>query len=67
MVVAQLVEQLLPKAEIGGLKLDSSNFIYYQLHLNCVEKTKLKKKRLGMVQLKRCTKPIAKKLIDDKK
>ena len=46
--MAQLVEWLLPAPRIQSL----DNFIYYHLHSNCVEKTKIKKKRLGMGRLK---------------
>ena len=49
MVVAQLVEQLLPTPEIRGLNLDIGKI----LSTNCtIEKTKIKKKRPGMAHLK---------------
>ena len=50
MVVAQLVERSLPTAEIRGLNL----IIGKILSTNCIiEKMKIKKKRLGMAQLKK--------------
>ena len=52
-VEAQLVEWSLPTPEIRSSNPDISNFIYYQLYKNCVEKTKIKKKRLGMAQTKK--------------
>ena len=46
MVVALLVERLLPTSEICGSNPVIGNIIYYRLYcINCVEKTKIKKKR----------------------
>ena len=48
MVVAQLVERSLPTPEIRGLNPDIGKI----LSTNCtIEKTKIKKKRLGMAHL----------------
>ena len=48
-VVAQLVAQSLPTTEIRGLNPDIGEI----LSTNCaIEKTNIKKKRLGMVDLK---------------
>ena len=47
--MAQLVEQLLPTPEVSGFNPIIGKF-------NCIDKTKLKKKRLGMAQfLKKST------------
>ena len=47
--MAQLVAQSLPTTEIRGLNPDTGEI----LSTNCaIEKTKIKKKRLGMVDLK---------------
>ena len=44
-VVAQLVERLLPIPEIRGSNPVIGYIIYYQLYLkNCIEKTKIKKR-----------------------
>ena len=52
MVVAQLVERLLPTSEIRGLNPDIGKI----LSTNCtIEKTKIKKKRPGMAHLKKTT------------
>ena len=47
--VAQLVEQLLPTPEIRGSNTAIGKFLYI---INCIEKTKIKKKRPGMAHLK---------------
>ena len=47
-MVAQLVEQLLPTPEIRG-----SNLVIYQSYNRIKEKAKIKKKRPGMVHLKK--------------
>ena len=56
-VVAQLVERLLPIPEVrGSIQVIGKNlfiywtFVYFQL---CIEKTKIKKKRPGMAHLKK--------------
>ena len=60
-VVAQLVERLLPKAEVlGSNPVIGKNlfiywtFVYCQL---CIEKTKIKKKRPGMAHKKTTVRP----------
>ena len=47
-VVAQLVEWLLPIPEICSLILVIGNINYKTLYLNCVEKKEIKKKRPRM-------------------
>ena len=50
MVVAQLVERLLPTPDIHNLKPDIGKILF----ANCtIEKTKIKKKWLGMAHLKK--------------
>ena len=49
-VVAQLVERLFLTPEFRGSNPATGNFNYYlltALHLNCIEKTKIKKKEAG--------------------
>ena len=47
MVVAQLVEQSLPTAEIHGLNPVIAKFITLNCSKNYIEKTKIKKKEAG--------------------
>ena len=52
-VVAQLVERLPPTLEIRGSNpVIGKTFIKHLFTVNCVEKTKIKKKRPGMAHLK---------------
>ena len=54
-VVAQLVEQLLPTPEVHGSNPVIVKLLYVE-HLctvNCFEKTKIKKKRLVMAHFKK--------------
>ena len=50
MVVAQLIELSLPTPEIhGSSPVKGKTFYIEHLYtINCIEKTKIKKKRLGM-------------------
>ena len=53
-VVAQLVERLPPTLEIRGSNpVIGKTFIKHLFTVNCVEKTKIKKKRPGMAHLKK--------------
>ena len=52
MVVVRLAERSLPTPDIRGSNPVIGNFIYYQLYqLSRIDKTKIKKKRLGMAHL----------------
>ena len=51
-VVAQLVEWLLPTPEVRGSNPVISKKLYSMFTVNCIEKTKIKKKRLGLANLK---------------
>ena len=48
MIVAQLVERLLPIPEVRGSSPVIGKKLYRIFTVNCVEKTKIKKKRPGM-------------------
>ena len=49
MVVAQLVERSLPIPEVHGSNLVIDKLLYLTMFtVNCIEKTKIKKKRPGM-------------------
>ena len=50
-VVAQLVEQSLPTLEIRGWNPVIGKILYYQLYNQNKEKTKIKKKKLGIGHL----------------
>ena len=52
-VVAQLVERLLPIPEVRGSYPVIGNNSYSTITVNCIEKTKIKKKRPGMAQFKK--------------
>ena len=47
-VVAQLVERLLPIPEVRGSNPVIGKNLYRTFTVNCIEKTKIKKKRPGM-------------------
>ena len=47
-VVAQLVEWSLPMPEVLGLNPVTGKNLYLTFTVNCIEKTKIKKKRPGM-------------------
>ena len=47
--MAQLVEPLLPIPEVRGSNPVVGKTLYLTFTVNCIEKTKIKKKRLGMV------------------
>ena len=47
-VVAQLVERSLSIPEVRGSNSDIGKFFYWILTVNCIEKTKIKKKRPGL-------------------
>ena len=53
LVVAQLVERSLPTPEVCGSYPVTSKFLYWTFNclptVNCIENTKIKKKRPGMV------------------
>ena len=51
-VVAQLVEQLLPILEVRCSNPVIGKIYIEHFTVNCVEKTKIKKKRLGKAHLK---------------
>ena len=53
MVVAQLVEWSLPTPEVHGSNLFISQNLYWTFTINCIEKTKIKKKRPGMGHFKK--------------
>ena len=53
MVVAQLVEQLLPIPEVRGSNQVISKNSYWTSNVNWIEKMKIKRKRPGMVHLKK--------------
>ena len=52
MVVAQLVERLLPIPEVHGSNPVIGKNLYLTITVNCIEKSKIKKKRPGMAHLK---------------
>ena len=52
-VVAQLVEWLLPMPEVCGLNPVFGKKLYLTFIVNCIEKTKIKKKRPGMTHFKK--------------
>ena len=52
--MAQLVEQLLPIPEVlGSSHWEKKLYIEHLFAVNCIEKTKIKKKRPGMAHLKK--------------
>ena len=51
-VVAQLVERSLPMPEVCGSNPVTGKYLYWTFTVNCIEKTKIKKKRPGMAHLK---------------
>ena len=53
MVVAQLVERLLPIPEVRSSNPVIGKNLYWTFAVNCIEKTKIKKKRPGMAHLKK--------------
>ena len=53
MVVAQLVEQSLLIPEVRGSNPVIGKNLYRTFTVNCIEKTKIKKKRPGMTHLKK--------------
>ena len=52
MVVAQLAKRLLPTPEVRGSNPVIGEFYSTLLTVNCIEKTKIKKKRPGMAHFK---------------
>ena len=65
-VVAQLVERLPPTLEIRGSNpVIGKTFIKHLFTVNCVEKTKIKKKRPGMAHLKKLSCFITKHVASD--
>ena len=54
--MAQLVERLLPTPEVRGSNPVIGKLLYWIFNylptVNCIERTKIKKKRPGMVHLK---------------
>ena len=53
MVVTQLVERLLPTPEVRGSNPVIGKKLYCMFTVNCIEKTKIKKKRLRLAHLKK--------------
>ena len=53
LVVAQLVERSLPIPEARGLNPVIGKKLYWTFTVNCIEKTKIKKKRPGMAHFRR--------------
>ena len=51
--MAQLVEQLLPTPEVRGSIPVIGKKLYLAFSVNCIEKTKIKKKRPVMAHLKK--------------
>ena len=47
-VVAQLVEQSLPMPEVRSLNPVTGKNVYRTFTVNCIDRTKIKKKRSGM-------------------
>ena len=52
-VVAQLVQRSLPILEVRGSIPVIGKNLYWTFSVNCIEKTKIKKKRPGMAHLKK--------------
>ena len=54
MVVAPLVERLLPRTEVcGSNPVIRKLYLYYQYTVNCIEKTNIKKKEAGIGPIKK--------------
>ena len=53
LVVALLVERLLPISEVRGSNPVIGKILYWTFNVNSIEKTKIKKKRAGMALLKK--------------
>ena len=51
-VVAQLVEQSLPIPEVGGSNPVIGKKLYWTFTVNCIDNTKIKRKRTGIAHLK---------------
>ena len=52
-VVAQAVERSIPIPEVRGSNPIMGKNLYLTFTVNCIEKTKIKKKRSGMAHLKK--------------
>ena len=66
-VVAQLVQRLLPIPEVrGSNQVMGKISIEYLLTVNCIEKTEIKKTRLGMAHCYKKVLPIQSKSIECK-